>query len=354
MLSAGIRWLHWSHTRKLELVPTRFPLSSSLARIGKAFLLYSILYLQFRFWKITLGYHHTRLRTKSAPNPIVEPNHRATAPDLATPLLFSQARAIMPRAAGHETCATRANSDEREERKRLGMNTSEAHAIGLAVYPVRLVLDGVDDRADLDAIRLREAPRLAHLHREDARRERWAATLLRYQAASTATGLSIAELDWERPDRKKPRLVNLGYTHWDFSLSHQAEWVAVAWCATAPVGVDLSLIGHGGIRAAQYAFSPAELRYWQDLDGQRQARFLAILWALKEAYGKAIGRGVGHYLSTIEFVPEDIDTGQPIRTVSSVAWTFSVEQVTESLILAVASRGRHYLQRMPLWPHLES
>lgn len=90
------------------------------------------------------------------------------------------------------------------------------------------------------------------------------------------------------------------------SLTH-TERVVVAAFATARVGVDAEHVDrtatHPALRSR--VCSSSELRWLDQLpQDQRDEGFLR-LWTRKEAYGKAIGVGIGFDLRSTNFIPDD-------------------------------------------------
>jgi len=134
----------------------------------------------------------------------------------------------------------------------------------------------------------------------------------------TATTPEAVRLEYG--DHGKPRLAGpLASPRLHFNLSHSGPLALIATTAGRRVGVDVEQIRHD-IRAERIArrfFSEEEA---QDLEAlappQRAARFFA-LWTRKEAYVKALGRGLfmpldGFQVAAVEQLPADpipIETG---------------------------------------------
>lgn len=71
--------------------------------------------------------------------------------------------------------------------------------------------------------------------------------------------------------------------------------------------------------------TPAEYRLFQGLKGKRQVEFLGGRFACKEAYGKAVGTGIGPVsLQEIEIL--NLPSGQPVITVAN-----STDQILVSI-----------------------
>jgi 4'-phosphopantetheinyl transferase len=113
-----------------------------------------------------------------------------------------------------------------------------------------------------------------------------------------------------------------------FNLSHTHGFVACAIAAGGEVGIDVESVDRAtdGRRIAARYFSKAE-RDWLDAcdPRERAIRFIEH-WTLKEAYLKAIGRGLSYRLNAFGFAFEGerhIRFSPPPDTEAS-AWTFAL------------------------------
>ncbi|HEX7104906.1 MAG TPA: 4'-phosphopantetheinyl transferase superfamily protein [Acidothermaceae bacterium] len=90
------------------------------------------------------------------------------------------------------------------------------------------------------------------------------------------------------------------------SLTHTDRLVAAAF-ATTRVGIDAEPLDRAPSRPSLRArvCSPAELRWLDELPESQQSQGFLRLWTRKEAYGKAIGVGIGFGLRSTDFVPDD-------------------------------------------------
>lgn len=140
-----------------------------------------------------------------------------------------------------------------------------------------------------------------------------------------------------RDARGRPGLIETG-AHADFNLSHHAGWVALAWTAEGKVGVDLARTGEASERAGRYVCSPREWAYCAQLTEVRRQRFLSRVWAVKEAYAKAVGIGVHRGLQNVGFEPTRIERGEAVAESPRLAhWQFHLNEVQPGLFVAVAS-----------------
>ncbi|MDA1184689.1 MAG: 4'-phosphopantetheinyl transferase superfamily protein [Acidobacteria bacterium] len=135
-----------------------------------------------------------------------------------------------------------------------------------------------------------------------------------------------------------------------FNLSHTHGLVACAIGRGVDIGVDVESIDRAveGRDIATRYFSPDEIRLLDACDAvERQARFIE-LWTLKEAYVKAIGRGLGHSLATFGFA---FDGERGIRFApppgeQAMQWTFALLAPSARHRLAVATRSPCAVVRM--------
>jgi 4'-phosphopantetheinyl transferase len=154
----------------------------------------------------------------------------------------------------------------------------------------------------------------------------------------------------------KPRLLPAdGRPRLSFNLSHTHGLVACAITSGADVGIDVESVDrYVGSGVAERFFSASENADLRRCASEplRARRFIE-LWTLKEAYVKAIGKGLSHPLDSIEF---DVANRESIRflappDVEVAAWRFSLAAPTEHHCLAVAVRHDHQgvprIQMMP-------
>ena len=140
--------------------------------------------------------------------------------------------------------------------------------------------------------------------RSDQMRQRFVMSrgMLRQTLASY---LSIApnELRFELGEFGKPGLENEGL---HFNLSHTADNWLLAVSNFADIGVDLEVIRPRTQLQSlvERCFSQRELVYWQTLPSDQQLEGFFRLWTKKEAFVKAVGRGLALGLEHCEFEPQ--------------------------------------------------
>jgi 4'-phosphopantetheinyl transferase len=184
---------------------------------------------------------------------------------------------------------------------------------------------------------------------------------------SRYTGLGMTPVEFVRNDHGKPFLPDPN-GHIKFNMSHANGIVGIA-VSRCDVGVDVELMGRrvkgagNEIKLARRYFSDVEVdsieRYSDD--EERRKAFIKI-WTLKEAYVKAVGRGIGAPPGlkafgvtvaddqTVSFFPGMNEPGKDLR------WHFSLLEPFEGSIAAVCvqSGGGGDSSTPPLESHVST
>lgn len=138
----------------------------------------------------------------------------------------------------------------------------------------------------------------------------------------------------------KPFLVELPDIH--FNLSHSHGAVACALCRSAAVGVDVEDAGrHADFSIANRFFSSSEAEFLSRASGPEKRKLFFDIWTLKEAYIKAVGKGLSIPLDSFSFNANETeiqitfsDTGQ-----SDPMWQFFQWRPEPGKIVAAAVRS---------------
>lgn len=128
-----------------------------------------------------------------------------------------------------------------------------------------------------------------------------------------------------------------------FNLSHTHGLVACAVARGVDVGLDVELIDRAvdERRISMRYFTQGENASIHACpEGERPARFIE-LWTLKEAYIKAVGRGLAHPLDAFGFALEGAGdlVFDPPPGESADEWTFALFVPAPRARMAVAIRG---------------
>lgn len=140
-------------------------------------------------------------------------------------------------------------------------------------------------------------------HPNSRERQMLARGLLR-EKLGEAAGRPPASLTFARDTQGKPYLLNADLR---FNTSHSQAACALAWShSPLDLGVDIEDLDRSfhEARLAEHAFSPGEIKAWQQASNPRQ-RWLCI-WTRKESLLKATGLGIRISLASI-----DTEKGDP-------------------------------------------
>jgi 4'-phosphopantetheinyl transferase len=157
----------------------------------------------------------------------------------------------------------------------------------------------------------------------------------------------VAPADWmfEIAAGGKPFLPRgpTGTSPLNFNLSHTHGLVACAVARGVDVGLDVELtdraVNARGI-SMRYFTRAEDAFILACPEGERRARFIE-LWTLKEAYIKAVGRGLAHPLDKFGFALEGAGdlVFDPPPGESADEWTFALFAPAPQARMAVAIRG---------------
>jgi 4'-phosphopantetheinyl transferase len=127
---------------------------------------------------------------------------------------------------------------------------------------------------------------------------------------SRVTGAAPLALEFVAGEHGRPEIVAPGpAAAFRFNLSHTHGLVACAVTRAADIGVDVEYVERKVelMSVANHVFSPREVEGLTSLSGGAQRERFFELWTLKEAYIKAIGKGLSAPLRSITFEPERSD-----------------------------------------------
>jgi 4'-phosphopantetheinyl transferase len=178
------------------------------------------------------------------------------------------------------------------------------------------------------------------------RRDFVAAHALTRLALSRYGSLAPAQWRFQEGAEGKPSLAADDRTPpLTFNLSHTHGLVACAIAPGVDVGIDVERVDRR-VAAEEIAtrfFSAGERADLARCPAEERARRFFELWTLKEAYIKAIGKGLSHSLNTFGFAlnePGSIGFVPP-PDVDMAAWQFALFAPTELHAIALAVRREH-------------
>ena len=170
--------------------------------------------------------------------------------------------------------------------------------------------------ADIMNISLRSRLSAARLTYIDSlhgtsRQQSFTASLLLDEAIRLCCPSVPRPLDIAANENGQPYLTAAPDVH--FSLSHSAAW-AVCAVSDHPVGVDIQQCRSFKPNIADRFFHPDEVQYLSSLSPAERENAFYTLWALKESYVKADGRGLRllrQFCVDIACQPPAITVGAP-------------------------------------------
>jgi 4'-phosphopantetheinyl transferase len=173
-------------------------------------------------------------------------------------------------------------------------------AILAAAAPERLLAWLSDD----------ERERHARFRFEEDRDVYLVAHALTRRALGQVAGVAPNQLSFQVGEHGRPEIAGpSGALALRFNLSHTRGLVACAVALGHDVGVDVERIDRevALLGVARHVFSERENAGLLSLSGSAQRLRFFELWTLKEAYVKAIGKGLAAPLKSISFLPEPND-----------------------------------------------
>ncbi len=173
--------------------------------------------------------------------------------------------------------------------------------------------------------------------------------LVRY-VAGEVTQQDPRSLSFSTNEYGKPFLAGVPDIHFNLSHSH-----GVAVCALgrdADVGVDVEDVGRRtDLSIARRFFSPAEANLVSKAPEAEKRALFFYIWTLKEAYIKAVGRGLSIPLNSFSFNANESDIQITFSDTGRVdpAWRFSQWRPESGKIVAAAVRSRSAVVFKHFW-----
>jgi 4'-phosphopantetheinyl transferase len=157
------------------------------------------------------------------------------------------------------------------------------------------------------------------------------AALLLARVVNEFCQIDFAQAKIAENEYGKPHIVGLPDFH--FNLSHSGEWVVCA-INPQPLGVDVQEVCRKTeLDIAERFFSTSEAGDLRKLPQLQQRDYFFTLWALKESYIKAEGKGLSIALDSFEFrVNEQIEF---LANDSTCGWQFRLYELQAGYKLAL-------------------
>ncbi|KKI89721.1 4-phosphopantetheinyl transferase [Bacillus sp. SA1-12] len=135
----------------------------------------------------------------------------------------------------------------------------------------------------------------------------------------------------------------------DFNLSHSGKWILTAMTAAGKIGVDVEEIKSIDLSVAKLCFTQEEMNFFQMIHPDEQLPFFFSIWTLKEAYVKAIGKGLLCPMDGFGFNMEDWSQNKlTLRTSlhSYHSFHFKLFQIEKNYVAAVCSTESEPIQHV--------
>lgn len=129
-------------------------------------------------------------------------------------------------------------------------------------------------------------------------------------------GITNEDVCIARNQYGKPCLVHQPEIH--YNVSHSGEWV-VCVVHSSPVGIDVQELKECSWGIVEQFFHPRERAYLSSLEKGQLPQAFCDVWSMKEAYIKAIGKGLHQPLQDFAVVTEPWGTGLP-PDFTAVTW----------------------------------
>jgi 4'-phosphopantetheinyl transferase len=158
-------------------------------------------------------------------------------------------------------------------------------------------------------------------------------------------------LEFEHTAHGKPVIATRGRDPLHFNLSHSGELALLGLAQGQEVGVDLEMrrFDPEPLTIANHFFTPIERAVLQSLSGAQRCDAFYSAWTCKEAYVKAIGRGLSEPLDRCEVIDH---RGEPARFVrldrtadDAVSWSIFHLRPRPDAIGALCIRGARWRVR---------
>lgn len=164
------------------------------------------------------------------------------------------------------------------------------------------------------------------------------------------------DIKFEYSEYHKPAIANYHPEHFEFNVSHSEDLIVIGISRSIPIGLDIESTNRSqkDLELASEFLSPGELALLQKVPETQKLEAFLNCWTRKEAYLKAIGKGLVDSLSEIRV---NIAPGEPARFISLYGdklepkeWLLQSIQPAIGFTGAVACRQRGLRLACWRWP----
>lgn len=178
-------------------------------------------------------------------------------------------------------------------------------------------LDGVGvSESDLERLSADERRRATRMKSRAARSDFVLARSTLRQLLGESLGLSPEGIEFAYHASGKPYLADRALSEWHFNVSHSSGRLLVAVSRGRPIGVDIERIRPGvpALALARRFFAPQEYDALQALVPSERVQAFFRVWTRKEAFVKALGRGIsmGLHRFAVGVHPEATPSVEPL------------------------------------------
>ncbi len=205
------------------------------------------------------------------------------------------------------------------------------------VHVWRVALDDASNENDLlSLLNEEEKARAQRFHFAHHRTRFIIARATLRKLLSLYLNIPASDIKFSYTEHEKPMLLFPANTHLQFNLSHSKNIAVYAFTYHYPVGIDIEKIKTDYPQAvAERFFNPSEIHALNTLPSTEKLRAFYRLWSRKEAFIKAIGKGIAH-LSLSSFAVSAEPTVETLHY-DDQTWTLASLHISDDYETAVAS-----------------
>lgn len=199
-----------------------------------------------------------------------------------------------------------------------------------------------------------------HVHRvtvECARKLRMVARAALRLIVSRYLGVPVHEVDFASEPQGKPYLCSPAIdAPLTFNIAHSGSLALIALARSRRIGVDVELarsrFDHAAL--ARRVCSPQERQWIESLPDRAQRAAFLVCWTCKEAYGKAIGKGLRFPLTGLTVSIRSIDGSPTLALLEGSAveahrWRLHSWSPVPNYFAALVAEGQDWHVRCLAW-----
>ncbi len=150
-----------------------------------------------------------------------------------------------------------------------------------------------------------------------------------------------ADIRFDLGPQGKPYLPATAGPLLNFNATDTGDEALFAFCLNAEIGVDIECktrqVNHSII--AKRKFTANELEQYRAIPLPQRKQFFLSMWTRKEAYGKAIGVGIGYRLNEMNLVDANGLDRFSVHDAAGIEWEITQIEPGPELIACVVTQG---------------